>query len=112
MICLWGITLKKTVDNFVYDNDSKEIIDELKDLRFDPEAACSPFVIYGNNRVGKSHLCKAIRNDWENVEVYSAEDISYHLINVIEKKRSEEYFFDSLADRNVLGTPFSILLQN
>ena len=92
----------QTFDNFITDSRSEEIIDELKDLRFDPGASLSPLIIHGRSGVGKSHLCQAIRNEWDDAVVYSAEEMKTLLLKEIAGKLNKDDFFGKFADHNVI----------
>lgn len=94
--------MDKTFENFITDADSKAIVEELKDLTYDPGASFSPLILHGKSGVGKTHLCEAIRQEWENTVIYPAEEIKARIIKVLSNEITEEEFFALFSNHHVI----------
>lgn len=94
--------MDQTFDNYITDAESKEIVEELKDLTYDPGASFSPLILHGKSGVGKTHLCEAIRQEWENTVIYPAEEIKARIIKVLSNEITEEEFFALFSNHHVI----------
>ena len=102
--------MEQSFDNFVTNTESREIVDRLKNLCENPSSVCSPVVLYGKSGLGKTHLCRAIKNTRRDVLLCSSEDIYSIILHIIDNNLNFELFVEAFANYSLIIDDAELLL--
>lgn len=87
--------MSQSFSNFVADERSEPIVNHLKEVCRAPAGVRSPIVLSGRPGVGKSHLCRAMKNEGSRILICTSEDLISALITSIKTTESLRVFFET-----------------